>query len=199
MGRTSRTSTYDQVNAIVEKVVAAAAERERMPEHVKLVEIIESERHLLVGARALAVHIEQRFTKDTDYVVGNRVFQKVRRWLQREEIPHDDLGGALLCKSLGIDVINAGSNPVLKEILKHETGTGSPEALAATKYVAIVSGTRGQQKLHFDIGDLIGLATLGEFDVEKFLGYLVERYEERRPHARELIDKIKRGEGPIAI
>jgi len=195
----SNTSTYDQMNAIIQGIESAAAEREQMDEHVKLVALIESGRHLLVGAKALAKYLEPRFTKDADYLAEHRLFQKVRKWLRQENIEHEDHGGIVQSKVLGIDVINADSHPVLKEILKRESGVPSPEALAATKYIAIVSGTRGQQKLHLDISDFIGLVNLDGFDVEKFLGYLVDRYEEQRPHAQELVDKIKRGEAPITI
>ena len=179
--------------------MTAAHEKEKMDEHLKLVEMIESDRHLLVGAKALAAYVEQRFTDDTDYVVGRGSFQKVRGWLKRQNIEHEDSGEAIRSKALGIDVIDASNNPVLQEILKRENGIPSPEALAATKYITIVSGTRGQRKVHQDISDLIGLVTLDAFDVEIFLGYLVERYEEQRQHARDLIDRIKRGESPITI
>ena len=65
--------------------------------------------------------------------------------------------------------------------------------------VAVVSGTRGQQKTHFDIGDFIGLVNLDGFEVERFLEYLVDRYEEQRPHAQEVIDQIKRGDSQITF
>jgi len=40
---------------------------------------------------------------------------------------------------------------------------------------------------------------LDGFGLGKFLGYLVDRYEEQRSHAEELIEKIKKGEFPITI
>ena len=170
-----------------------------MDEHLKLVAIIEADRHVIVGAKALAAYMKQRFTEDTDYVVGHKTMQKVRQWLKRETVAHEDSGETIRVPELGIDIIDAAHNPVLKEILKRDSGIPSPEALAASKYIAVVSGTRGQQKTHFDIGDFIGLVNLDGFQVERFLEYLVDRYEEQRPHARELIGRIKRGDSPITF
>jgi hypothetical protein len=199
MAPSSRVSTYDRINAMVKQLQAAVSEREQMDEHSKVVGLIESGKHVLAGAKALATYLEPRFTADMDYVVEGRTFEKVRKWLVQEHVPHEDLGGAIRAQTIGLDIINGDGHPVLKEILKRERGIPSPEALAATKYVSIVSGTRGQQKLYLDISDFVGLVTLSGFGVEKFVGYLVDRFEEQRPHARELIEKIKSGEGPITI
>jgi len=173
--------------------------KRNMPQHAELVAVIEADRHLLVGARAMAVYVEQRFTEDTDYLVGHKTFQKVRRWFKKQGVEHEDTGEAIRSAVLGLDIIDASNNPVLIEILEHETGVPSPEGLATTKYVAMVSGTREQWKLHHDIADFIRLVGLEGFDVAKFLGYLVDRYAEQRAHAEELIDQIHRGEGPIVI
>ncbi len=170
-----------------------------MLEHRKLVAMIESGRHLLVGAKALATYMEQRFTQDTDYVVEHRLFLKLRKWLREEKIDHVERGLVVQCEQIGIDIIDASSNAVLKEILKHEAGVPSPEGLAATKYIAIVSGTRGQRKMYQDIADLVGLVGLPGFDMDKFLGYFVGEYEEQRTHVAEAIEKIRRGEFPITI
>ena len=199
MARAQETSSYQRIQAIVDGRISAANERGKMDEHLKLVAVIEADRHLIVGAKALAAYMKQRFTEDTDYVVGHQTFQKVRRWLRQEKVPHEDSGETIRVPKLGIDVIDASHNPVLKEILKRDSGIPSPEALAATKYVAVVSGTRGQQKTHFDIGDFIGLVNLDGFEVERFLEYLVDRYEEQRPPAQEVIDQIKRGDSPITF
>ena len=169
------------------------------PQHAELVGLIEADRHLLVGARAMAVYVEQRFTEDTDYLVGHKTFQKIRRWFKQQGVEHEDTGKAIRSTTLGLDIIDASNNPVLVEILKRENGVPSREALAVSKYVAMVSGTRQQWKLHHDIADFIRLVGLESFDVGRFLGYLVERYEEQRAHAEELIGKILRGEGPIVI
>jgi len=192
-------SAYRSVNALVDEVVSRARARERMDEHLKLVEIIESGRHLLVGAKALATYMKQRFTEDTDYIVAHRTFLNVRRWLKQAGVAYEDHGGLVRSESLGIDVIDAGPNPVFKEILRRETGVPSQEALAATKYVAMVSGTREMRKFYQDVSDFVGLVNLEGFDVDRFLGFLVERYEEQRSHARELIDRIRRGESPLTI
>ncbi len=193
------TSSYQRIHAVLDGLVSAARKKEKMDEHLKLVGLIEADRHLLVGAKALAVYIEQRFTKDTDYVVGHRTYQKVRKWLKKEDVVHDDSGETIRAEVLGLDIIDASHNPVLTEILKRESGIPSPEALAATKYIAIVSGTRERRKVYQDIADLVGLVTLDGFDVGKLLGYLVDRYEEQRTRVQALIDKIQRGESPIVI
>lgn len=192
-------SSYDRIHQIIDGLIAAADAKENMDEHRKLVEMIEADRHLLVGAKAMAAYVKQRFTHDTDYVVGKRMFRRIHRWLDQQRIPYQHSGETLRAETIGIDVIDASNHPVLEEILKRESGVPSPEALAATKDIAIVSGTRGQRQIHFDIGDLVGLVTLEGFDERKFLQYLVDRYEERRAHARELIEKIRRGDSPITI
>ncbi|MFH0983093.1 MAG: hypothetical protein V2A79_16360 [Planctomycetota bacterium] len=199
MAWSPRTSSYHRIHAILDQLISTAHDKENMDEHLKLVELLETDRHLLVGAKALAAYIKQRFSEDTDYVVGHRTFQKVRKWLKQQRLAHEDNGEAIQVGVLGIDIIDARHHPVLQEILKRENGIPSPEALAATKYIAIVSATRGPQKRHFDIGDFIGLVTLDGFDVERFLEYLVGNYAEQRPHAREVIDRIQKGESPITI
>lgn len=192
-------STYDRVHALVDRLVAAAAEKELSPQHKQLVALIESERHLLIGAKALATHMEQRFTQDTDYLVSRRSFDRVRKWLREQKVDHRDEGDALLIGPLAIDVIDADAHPVPKEVLKHETGIPSSEALAAMKYAAIVSETRDQRKRYSDISDLVGLVTLSKFDVGRFLAFLVERFEEQRPQAGELVERIRRGERGIVF
>ena len=170
-----------------------------MSKHLQLVEMIESDRYLVLGAKAMATYVKQRFTEDTDYLVGHRAFGRIRKWLVDAGIPFDDEGEAIRVEQLGIDVIDAANNPVLKEMLNRETGVPSVEVLAASKYVAIISGTRGQQRVHFDIGDFIGLVCLDGFDSEKFLSCLVDRYAEQRSHASEIIARIRRGEAPITF
>ena len=193
------TSTYDRVHAIIDPMVQAAEQKTRMDKHRELVALIEADRHLLIGAKAMAVHIEQRFTKDTDYTVDRKRFQQVRKWLTEQGIEFQDVGPALRCETLGIDLVNASSRPVLKEILRHETGLPSPEALAAAKYVSIVSGTREPRRAIQDASDFVGLVTLGQFQDARFLGYLVNRFEEQRPHAVELLARIRRGETPLTF
>lgn len=192
-------SSYERVQAVCAARMASVNGKRNMPHHVRLVEMIEADRHLLVGARAMAMYVEQRFTEDTDYLVGHKTFQKVRRWFKQQGVEHDDTGEAIRSTALGLDVIDASNNPVLAEMLKHENGVPSPEALAATKYVAVLRVTRQQWKLHHDIADLIRLVGLKAFDAAKFLGYLVERYAEQRPHAEELINQIHRGDKPVVI
>ena len=192
-------STYDRVHAVIDRMVRAAEQKTRMDKHRELVALIEADRHLLIGAKAVAAHIEQRFTKDTDYMVDRKQFQQVRKWLTEQGIEFQDGGPVLRCEALGIDVVNASSHPVLKEILQHETGLPSPEALAAAKYVSIVSGTREPRRAIQDASDFVGLVTLGQFQDARFLGYLVDRFEEQRPHAVELLARIRRGETPLTF
>ena len=45
----------------------------------------------------------------------------------------------------------------------------------------------------------MGLVCLDGFDMKRFLGFLVDSYEEQHGHAEEIIDKIKKGEFPIEI
>ncbi len=196
---TSETSTYEVIHAIVDRAVFKATEKQMSPQHQQLIAIIESGRHLLIGAKALAAHMEQRFTKDTDYLVGRRVFQRVRKWLIEQGIEFKDGGEAVLIEPLAIDVLDANNHPVLKEILKKETGIPSIEALAVMKYVAILGMTRSPQKRYQDISDFVGLVSLERFRADAFLAYLVDRYEEQRPQAAEVIEKIKRGERHIVI
>lgn len=183
----------------MDRLVAAAAEKELSPQHRQLVALIESERHLLIGAKALATHMEQRFTQDTDYLVSRRGFERVRKWLTDQQIDHRDEGDALLIRALAIDVVDADWHPVLKEVLKHETGIPSSEALAALKYAAIVNKSRDQRKRHSDISDLVGLVTLPKFDVARFLAFLVERCEQQGPQLGELVERIRRGERGIVF
>jgi 6-phosphogluconate dehydrogenase len=192
-------STYDRVHAIIDPMVRAAEQKTRMGKHRELVALIEADRHLLIGAKAMAAHIEQRFTKDTDYMVDRKQFQHVRKWLTEQGIKFEDVGPALRCESLGIDVVNASSHSVRKEILRQETGLPSPEALAAAKYVSIVSGTREPRRAIQDASDFVGLVTLEQFQDARFLGYLVDRFEEQRPHAVELLARIRRGETPLTF
>ncbi len=192
-------STFSRVQAIVDRMVDDAAGKEAMAEHQELVGLIEASRHLLIGAKALTAYMDQRFTRDTDYVVGRQDFRRFRKWLQEKGIGFEDQPDVLQSVDLGIDILNAGEHPVLKEILKHENGLASPEALAATKYAAMVSQTRNPRKKYLDIADFAGLVALPGFKDDKFLAYLVDRFEEQHDQARELIGKIRRNELPWTI
>ncbi|GMU21039.1 MAG: hypothetical protein AMXMBFR13_11340 [Phycisphaerae bacterium] len=77
-------STYDRIHAVVDSLLVATAEKQQMNEHRQLVTMIEARRHLLVGAKALTAYMEQRFTKDTDYVVGRRDFARIRKWFKEQ-------------------------------------------------------------------------------------------------------------------
>ncbi|MBN1491479.1 MAG: hypothetical protein JXA69_16325 [Phycisphaerae bacterium] len=198
MNRTPSTA-YERIQSIIEGRWAAARRAKQTPEYQQLVHLIESDRYLVLGAKAMAAYVRQRFVESTEYLVGHRAFGRIRKWLADAGVPFDDEGEAIRVEQLGIDVIDAANNPVLKEMLNRETGVPSVEALAASKYVAIVSGTRGAQRVHFDIGDFIGLVCLDSFDVGKFLGCLVDRYAEQRSHASEIIARIRRGDAPITF
>jgi hypothetical protein len=194
-----QTSTYDRVQSVLDQVVSAAAEKEMTLQHRKLIFIIEADRHLLIGAKALAAHMDQRFTKDTEYLVNRSTYQKVRKWLHEENVEHNDLSESLLIESLAIDVLDADDHPVLKKILQSETGIPSAEALAAMKCIAIISDTRNQRKRYLDLSDFVGLVTLQGFRIERLLEYFVDRFEKQRPRVAEVIGKIRRGDRDIVI
>ena len=73
MSSTSNTSTFDRVHGIIEKLESAALEKLEMEKHREFVALIESDRHLLVGAKALATYVEQRFTKAHGLAAFGRV------------------------------------------------------------------------------------------------------------------------------
>ncbi|MCB9849796.1 MAG: hypothetical protein H6817_03745 [Phycisphaerales bacterium] len=168
-----------------------------MPERNELVELIESGKHVLIGAKALAHYTKPRFTEDTDYLVSGQTFVRIRKWAKDHQAEHDNLGAALRFPGFALDVLDARSNEVLKEILNHERAIPSPEALAAAKYVSMINIERAQRRLQ-DVSDFAQLVMLEVFDAEKLRTFLVAPYADQWPQVQKLIEDIKAGR-PITI
>ena len=160
-----------------------------------LIALIESGRHLLIGAKALIQYTRPRFTEDTDYAVGRQMFRRVRKWFRdrRETVDCEDAGEMIRSKSLALDIINAHNNPVLLCVLRAESGLPSPEALAACKYAAMTSPTRDRVERIQDFADFSRLVLLDDFDTRKLLGYLAPPYDAQRDEVARLIDDIRSG------
>ena len=191
--------TYDDVDAFINRLLMAAAEKERLPERQELESLIRSAGGLLIGAKALAHYVKPRFTEDTDYLVDGKTFRQVRRWFRdrQDRIEYEEGGEAISCENLGIDVIDARNHPVLTEVVRRESVVPCPEALAAIKYCSIVNPLRGRKDQ--DAVDFRSLAKLDSFDVQKCLSFFVDRFEALRPEIQEAVDKIRRGEPGITI
>ncbi len=166
----------------------------------ELVQLIESDRHLLIGAKALIQYTRPRFTQDTDYAVEQRVFRRVRKWFRdhADAVSFEDVGEALRCPPLAIDVVNATNHPVRLEVIRHENGLPSPEGLAAFKYVAMTSLTRPRTERIQDFADFSRLVVLDAFDIAKLTAYLVDPYDAQRDEVTRLIADIRAGR-PVQI
>lgn len=161
----------------------------------ELVELIESARHLLIGAQALMQYTPPRFTDDVDYLVGPKSFARIRKWLRAHEPEgaHVDEGEAIRAEGLAVDIVNARHNPVLSAVLKAESGVPSPEALAACKYVAMTNLTRGRSARLQDAADFSKLVLRDAFNRKKLIGYMVDRYEQEHAAIEKLIDDLAAG------
>ncbi len=168
-----------------------------MPEHKELIELIESGRHVLIGAKALAYYTEPRFTEDTDYVVSGQTFARIRKWMREKKVEHQDLGLVIRFRSLGVDVIDGRSNAVLKEILKRENVKPSAEALAAAKYISFINMHRGPRRIQ-DVADFALLVVLKDFDLSRLRSLLVGEYAAQWGEVEKLIRDIREGK-PITI
>jgi hypothetical protein len=182
---------------MVERLHASLREKEAMPQHRELMELIESDKHVLIGAKALAFYTEPRFTQDTDYIVSGRTFQRIRKWMRENNVAGADLGLVLRFHSLAVDVLDGRGNSVLKEILRREPAKPSAEALAASKYVSLVSQQRGPRRMQ-DVAVFAQLVTLDRFDLDTLKDYLVEEYAAQWPEILQLIEDIRAGR-PITI
>ncbi|MBI4580143.1 MAG: hypothetical protein HY718_10605 [Planctomycetes bacterium] len=191
------TSCDADVEVMVKRLRSAVAEKERMPERQELIELIDSGKHVLIGAKAMAYYTQPRFTEDTDYIVSGQTFARIRKWARQKGVAAEDLGLVLRFRSLAVDVIDGRSNPVLKEILKHEATRPCPEALAAAKYVSFINQQRGERRLQ-DVADFARLVVLSSFDRTKVQGYMVGEYAAQWPEVDKLIADIKAGR-PITI
>jgi hypothetical protein len=194
---TNGTSLDDIVTTMVERLYAEREDKEGMPARKQLVALIESGPHLLISAKALARYTKPRFTEDTDYLVGGQSFAHIRRWARSEGAAHEDLGAALRFPEFAVDVLDGRSNEVLTEILDHQRGIPSPEALAAAKYVSMINIERAQRRLQ-DVSDFAQLVVLKDFDPTKLRGFLVGPYADQWCEVVKLIEDIKAGR-PITI
>lgn len=190
-------SLFLDVEDMVERLYSNVREKEAMPQHQELVEMIESDKHVLIGAKAMAFYTEPRFTRDTDYVVSGRSFQRIRKWMRDNNVSGEDLGTVLRFRALAVDVLDGRGNSVLKEILRRESAKPSVEALAASKYVSFTNQQRGPRRMQ-DVADFVQLVTLGGFDPAKLEGYLAGEYAPQLPEILQLIDDIRAGR-PITI
>ncbi|HEY3245179.1 MAG TPA: hypothetical protein VGM03_17700, partial [Phycisphaerae bacterium] len=122
------TSVYARTRRRIKELEAAVIAKDT-PLRRELIGLIESGRHLLIGAQAVIHYTQPRFTQDTDYAVDLRGFRRVRKWMKdrKESVSYRDVGEALHCDSLGIDVLNGGVHPVLAAVLRSERGMPSPE------------------------------------------------------------------------
>lgn len=201
MSPTERTapSASAIIAARIDQLETAMAEKDT-PLRRELIALIESDRHLLIGAQALIQYTEPRFTADTDYAVGLRSFQRIRKWFKahEEQVTYQDEGEAIRSESLAVDVLNAAMNPVLLEVLKAENALASPEALAACKYVAIASPARGRERRLRDAADFAALVLREGFEDGKLLGYMVGPYATEHDTMRALIRDI-RDDKPMRI
>jgi hypothetical protein len=191
--------SYEQVDAFIERLVMAAAEKESLSERRELDAIIRQEGGLLIGAKALARYVKPRFTEDTDYLLSGKTFQKVRAWFaeHKDHISYEDGGEAITCEALGIDVVDARNHPVLLEVSRRESVVPSPEALAAMKYCSAINPARTRRDQ--DAVDFRSLVKLPGFDDAKCLSYFVDRFESLRDEVAAAIDKIRKGDPGVAI
>lgn len=190
---------YEQVDAFIERLVMAAAEKESLPERQELERIIREGGGLLIEAKALALYIKPRFTEDTDYLVDGKTLQRVRAWFRdhQDRIGYEDSGEAIACEPLGIDIVDARNHPVLLEIARRESAVPSAEALAAMKYCSAINPARTRRDQ--DAVDFRSLVKLPGFDDAKCLGYFVDRFESLRGEVAAAIDKIRKGDPGVAI
>lgn len=164
----------------------------------RLLSLVTKGKRLMVGATAMQQYVEVRPTADLDYLVDDRIFTNVEFFLDTESIPHavDHVKSAFVIRILSVDVIRASSHPVLQAVLKEEGSTKhttmpSPEALAALKYVSLVSPTRPAKKKKQDRLDFEMLAADPEFSTDSLRKWL----EKRLPPAEvKAAVRIARGE-----
>lgn len=157
----------------------------------ELVAMIESDRHIIVGARATMFYTRPRYTADIDYAVGRKQYGKIIRWLGQAGVSFTSEGEAILCSELRVDVIDASRNEVIQEVLEQQRGVPSLEAVAALKYVAAISPTRSYERKQQDAADLTALVLCPEFDEGAFVRFLVGPYADEVEKAKGILADIK--------
>lgn len=186
--------TYDDVDAFLNGLIMAAAQKENQPQRKELEDLIRASGGLLIGAKALAHYLKPRFTEDTDYLVDGKTFQKVRKWFESRQdvIAYNDLKEAICCDALAIDIIDARHHPVLLEVIRRESVVPSPEALAVVKYCAIINPLRARRDQ--DAVDFRSLVMLDGFDTVKCIGFFADQAESLREEVKAAIDRIRHGD-----
>ena len=157
----------------------------------ELIALVESGRHIVLGAQATMFYTKPRYTADIDYAVGGQDFAKVRRWFEESGVAHEFNGEALECPALRVDVIDASRNAVIEAVLARESGIPSLEAVAALKYVAAISPTRAYERKQQDAADLVALVLRPGFDDQAFLQLMVGPYAAEVERARTVLADIK--------
>lgn len=158
----------------------------------ELVAMIESDRHIILGARATMFYTKPRYTADTDYAVGPKQYAKILRWLGQAGVSFASQGESILCSELRVDIFDATHNAVIQEVLKQQQkGVPSLEAVAALKYVAAISPTRTYERKQQDAADLIALILRPEFDDASFLQHLIGPYADDLGKAEQLLADVK--------
>jgi hypothetical protein len=157
----------------------------------ELVALIESGRHIVVGARATMFYTRPRYTADIDYAVGGREFAEIRQWFDDSGVAYEFNGEAVECSALRVDVIDASRNAAMEAVLAEESGIPSLEAVAALKYVAAISPTRAYERRQQDAADLAALVLRPGFDDDAFLRFFVGPYTAEVDRARTVLGDIK--------
>ena len=157
----------------------------------ELIALIESGRHIVLGARATMFYTRPRYTADIDYAVGGQEFVRVCEWFRQSGVAHESTGEAIECPALRVDVIDASKNAVIQAVLAQESGVPSLEAVAALKYVAAISPTRAYERRQQDAADLAALVLCAGFSDEAFLRLFVGPYHAEVDRAKTVLADIK--------
>lgn len=162
----------------------------------------------LVGAHAVGTMTTPRATVDFDFVVEESKLRSIVRALEEEfgELDAVDLGPALRCRALDVDLIRSTTHPLFQEALRNVRSVDGwpipvPELLIVLKFLAAVNPWRDRTKRMYDVADLRALyLTIGKDELDgelmKTLSALV--YPGAESEFAALLEKIEKGE-PIAI
>lgn len=156
-----------------------------------LIALVESGRHIVLGAQATMFYTKPRYTADIDYAVGGQDFAKVRRWFEESGVAYEFNGEAIECPALRVDVIDGSRNAVIEAVLARESGIPCLEAVAALKYVAAISPTRAYERRQQDAADLAALVLRPGFDDQAFLQLMVGPYTAEVERATGVLADIK--------
>ena len=185
-----KSSSYDR---IAELTAALEQPLDDQSQHLqdRLIQLIESGPHIVVGARATMFHTRPRYTADVDYAVGRAEFARIREWLDEAGLHYEFNGEAVECKALRVDIIDGSRNAVINAVLEAKSGIPSLEAVAALKYVAATSPTRPYERKQQDAADLTALVLKPGFDDDAFAALFVGPYQAEVDRARAVLADIK--------